>query len=419
MPLGQPDAIGVRAQDRRQVAGRVEHVDQHVGNARLADVLHAVGVEILPRAVAQRHVQRLVEEHQAAADQIQAAVGGIRRRVRREIGRIVDLRPIGPVRRRVVRREGVAVEQVVRRQPQRLPVQENAGERLRIHVGRGMLRIAAGGVAAQHDRVERNPRGPPVRFQHADDWPETGRLAVRVQTLDRGDLEPVVAAAVHHQKPALLHVAVHRQAVGKQVVDALDVVVVAVAVALVGKHVVRPVVDQPGAQGLFHRRRVVRFQQDVAARIRQLLVEHDVVQALDGRVGGAGDVDLAGQGHPVERARADRHLAEDHVVRHPFVEPHIVDRARREIAASPARRRIVEIRVGVGLIVHGRARNGLDLGLSHGKRQQPDGCQRNALRASLQMDSFRVHRDPKQSSQHNVDKQHIWPCLVLCDKPVQ
>ena len=90
MAGGLPDAVGVGADDRRQVAAAVVHVHQHVGRARLARLLEAIRVQIFPRPVAQRDVQRLVVEHHSAADQVEAAERRIRRGVRGEIGRVVD-----------------------------------------------------------------------------------------------------------------------------------------------------------------------------------------------------------------------------------------------------------------------------------------------------------------------------------------
>ena len=354
---GFPDAVGVRANDRRQIGAAVVHVDQHVGRARLAGVLHAVRVQIVPRPVAQRHVQGLVVEHQSAADQIEAAESRFRRGVRGKIDGVLDVHPQRAVGRRVVPHQRIAIENVVGLQPQRLPVQEHAGKRLQADIRRGMLDIAALRVAAQHDRVERDAGGPPVCFHHADRRRKGGGLPVAVQRRDRRDLEPVVAAAVHDQKAALLHVAVHRQTVGKQVVDALDVVVVPVAVADVGKHVVRAVVDQPAPQGLLHRGRVARLQKDVRPRKRRLLVEHDVVGSGDRRIGRARDVDVSGQSHAIEHAPAHRHRPEEHLVRNPLVVPDVVDRPRRKPRAAAAERRIVVVRVRIGLVGHRRARD--------------------------------------------------------------
>ena len=146
-----------------------------------------------------------------------------------------------------------------------------------------MLNVAVLGIAPHHDRVQGDAGGPPLRIEHTDHRPEAGGLAIRVQRRDGGNLEPVVAPAIHHQEPALLNVAVHRQAVREQIVDALNVVVVPVAIALIRKYVVSPVVDHRTAQRLFHRRRIAGFQQEVCAGNRRLFVEHDMVRPRDCR----------------------------------------------------------------------------------------------------------------------------------------
>ena len=365
-----PEAVGVRADDGREVAAVVVDVDQDVRDSRLAGLLDAVRVQIVPGGIAQRHVQQLVVEHQAAADQVEAAEGGIRRGIGREIYGILHVHPQRAVRGRVVPHQRIAVEQVVGPQPQRLPVQEDARQGLHGNVGRGMLAIAVLGIAPQDDGLERQARRAPLRFQHAHRGAERRGLAVAVHPGDHRDLEPVVAAAVHHQEPALFDVAVHRQAVGEQIVDALDVVVVPVAVADVGEHVVRAAIDGPAAQRLFHRRRVVRLQEDVRSRERLLLIEHDVVDPLDRGVGGARDVDLAGQGNAVEGPPAGAHFPEKHLVRSALVETDVVHGARRESRAAPAGRGIVVVRVHHGLVCHRDVRDRLHL------RLRRNGCPR-------------------------------------------
>ena len=299
MPWGFPDAVGIRADHRRQITGAVVHTHQHIRNPRLANILNAVRIQIVPRPVTQRHVQPLVIKRQSPADQVQTAIGRIRRCSDWKIGRIASLCPIRPIRGRVIGRQRIAIKQIVGLQPQRLPTQKNARERLHVHIGGRMLGVAILGITAHHNRVQRHTRRPPLRLQHTDHRSEAGWLAIAVQRRDRGNLEPVVAAAIHHQESALLNMAMHWQTIGEQIINTLDVVVVPVAIALIRKYVIGPVVDHRTAQRRFHRGRVAGLQQDVRAGNGRLFVEHDVVRPCNRRPRRPGDVDLASQGNAV------------------------------------------------------------------------------------------------------------------------
>ena len=371
--LALPDPVGVRAASRHQIGRGVVDVDQHVGKAGFAGVLQAVRVQVVPRPVAERRIQRGIVEHHAAADQVQPAERGIGRRVGGEMDGVLHVDPQRAVRGRVVPHQRIAVDQVVGAQAQRLQVEIHARQRLRAHVGRRMLAVAAFRVAPHDDRVQREAHRAPVRFHHADRGPEGGGLAVAVQRRDRRDLEAVVAAAVHDDEAALVDAVVHRNAVREQVIDPLDVVVVSVAVADVGKHVVRAEVDGLAAQGLFHRGLVARLQEDVRPRKRGLLVQHDVQRPGGRGMGGAGDVDFRSQRRGVVGQPPDHDPRQIRDVRGSLVEPDVVDRPRRKSRAAAARNRIVGVRVDDRAVGDRNARDRLHGGRrAHGAPIQAD-----------------------------------------------
>ena len=344
-PPGQPGAVGVGARHGRQIRMAVVHLHQHVRNPRFAAVLDPVAVPVVPDPVADLHVQIVLEKHHSAADQVQAAIFAARRRVGREDGAVGHVRPIRAIGADVVAGQRIPVDEVVGLEPQGLPGHEDARQRLGIHDRRRMQHAAVFRITL-HDRgIDRNSRIPPVRIQHADRRAERRRTVVSVQRRDGRDLEAVVSAAVHHQKPALIDVVEHRKPVGKNVVDAFDVVVVAVAVAGVGKHVVRPAVHDRPAQRSHHGGRITRPQKNVRARLRIVFVQHDVEGARRIDVVHAFKVDDVGQHHEVVSFAPHLEPRQDQVVLSPLVEADSIAGPRREIP-SPARRRIVVVRVG-------------------------------------------------------------------------
>ncbi len=143
-------------------------------------------------------------------------------------------------------------------------------------------------------------------------------------------LEPVVAAAVHDEKPALVDDIEDGKAIGKDVVNALNIVVGGVAVALVGEHVVRAAVDDGTAEGLFHGGGIGSFQVNVRSRDGRLFVEHDVVTAGGGQVVHAFDVDDLGEQNEIEYLLTDFETGKIKVVLIPDIEADIVGGVGRE-----------------------------------------------------------------------------------------
>ena len=325
---------------------------QHVAQARLDRVLDAIAVVIFPDPVADRDFQHLVEEHGAAADQIQAAEIGIDRGVGRKIGGIGRLGPIGAVGGHVVARQRIAIDHVVGGQTELVPAQKHARERLRARPGRRFQGLAAFRVAAHDRRVQGNSRWPPLGFQHRHGPAEGRGHPVAVDREDDRDLETVVAAAVHHQEAALIGEIVVRESGVENVVDAFDVVVVAVAVPLVGEHVVGPAVHQVAAQRVDHRVHQGRLQVDVGSRDALFFEKHDVVPAGDGAVD-ADDVDALGQLDVVEDVGAGLEGPDDQVVLFAHVEIHLVGRRGGIGAAAPAGHGVVVVRI-VDRVVIGR-----------------------------------------------------------------
>ena len=370
--LREIPAVFVGAGGGGQHAGVRVDVHQHVAQAGFAVVLDAVAVPVFPHAVADAHFQHFVEEHRAAADEVQPAVLGFHRRVGREAGGIRDLQPQRAVGGDVVGRQGIAVDHVVGRQAELVPAEIDAGQRLHGGPRRRAQGLPALGVAAHHRRFQRDARRPPVGFQHRHRPAEGRRQPVGIDGGDRGDLEAVVAAAVHHEEPALVGEVVVREARVEDVVDALDVVVVAVAVALVGEHVVRPAVHQVAAQGFHHRAHQRRFQIDVRARHGRFLEEHDVVQARDPRIVHPHDVDPLGQLHVVVDVGAGFEPLDDQIVLFARVEAQVVDRGGRIVAAAAPPHGIVVVGVVDPVVLRHDARHRSHLGRGRQPGAAPD-----------------------------------------------
>ena len=316
-----------------QVGARVViNAHQHVGQAGLVHILQAVLVQVVPDPVAQRGVLPLVQHQRAAAHQVQAArvagLGGVQRE-----GRHVE-----PVLggRHVGRHQRVPVDQGVGGDAELFPLHVLPGQRLRADVGGGPEVFV---VAPEYHGVEGDAGVAPVSGVQQDRGGVGGGIVAAVHGQDGGDPQGIVAAAVHDHEPLLGQVAKGRIAVAEDVVDALDVVVVAVPVAGVAEHVVHPAVDHVGQQDLLRGGHVLRGEQDVGYALDRplLVVEQDVVGPGDGGVVHPHQADQLGQLAEDEVVGAHVEGVDDQVVELAVGEGDVVGVAGRERPGARAR----------------------------------------------------------------------------------